>query len=461
MNLGAWYREAFGDHYLQVYARRQAEAARRETAFAREMLHLERGERVLDFCCGPGFHLEELLRAGLQAAGFDLSPELIALARRRGPAVRGDMRAVPYAGGFGAVLSFFTTIGYFDDAGNELVFREINRLLAPGGRFLVDYLNPAEVREGLVPASERTVAGTRIIEKRWIEDQRVWKEVRLRPPDRGPEKIYTESVRLYEGEELAAMMEASGLALRWTRGDFTGAPFAAASPRMILGGRKERDAPGRPWKGEEPMFRQLPAGHDRNFAYLLADGGEAALVDPARPDVALAAVAEAGLELKYILNTHGHYDHAGGNQEVKEGTGARVAAHAEAGIPKDIALEGGERLPLGSTEIEVLATPGHTRDSICLLWQGRLMTGDTLFVGKVGGTATAAEARAEYESLHRVIGALPGETEVWPGHDVGVAPSSTVAREKETNPFYLQPDFEAFLELKNNWAEYKKKHGID
>ena len=73
------------------------------------------------------------------------------------------------------------------------------------------------------------------------------------------------------------------------------------------------------------------------------------------------------------------------------------------------------------------------------------MTGDTLFVGKVGGTGLGDDARAEYESLHDVIAKLPDDTEVWPGHDVGVEPSSTVGREKETNPFYRQPDLDSFV----------------
>ena len=79
---------------------------------------------------------------------------------------------------------------------------------------------------------------------------------------------------------------------------------------------------------------------------------------------------------------------------------------------------------------------------------------------KVGGTGLGADARAEYESLHEVIAKLPDDTEVWPGHDVGVDPSSTVGREKETNPFYLQPDIDSFVDLKRNWAEYKREHGI-
>ena len=91
---------------------------------------------------------------------------------------------------------------------------------------------------------------------------------------------------------------------------------------------------------------------------------------------------------------------------------------------------------------------------------GKLITGDTLFVGKVGGTDYGEEARREYESLHRKLLTLPAETEVWPGHDVGVAPSSTIGHERRTNPFLLRRSFDEFVELKCSWLEYKREHGI-
>jgi len=216
------------------------------------------------------------------------------------------------------------------------------------------------------------------------------------------------------------------------------------------------------------IFEQIPTGGDRNFAYLIADetSRQAAVVDPANdPAGVLARIAALGLELRYVINTHDHFDHAGGNREVLKRTRARLLAGGRGGV------RDGETLSLGRVELTFIQTPGHSPDSLGVLVQeraapdappapGKLITGDTLFVGKVGGTDYDAGARAEYDSLHRKLMTLPDETEVWPGHDVGVAPSSTIGHEKRTNPFLLCRSFEEFLELKRNWLEYKRKHGI-
>jgi hydroxyacylglutathione hydrolase len=210
------------------------------------------------------------------------------------------------------------------------------------------------------------------------------------------------------------------------------------------------------------IFEQIPTGGDRNFAYLIGDETtrHAAVVDPANdPDAVLARLAAHGLELRFVINTHGHFDHAGGNDRMLTRTRARLVTGGSGGI------EDGATLALGGVELVFLHTPGHTDDSLCVLARepdapGRLVTGDTLFVGKVGGTDHGAGARAEYDSLHHKLLALPDETEVWPGHDVGVAPHSTIGHERRTNPFLLCPDFAAFVELKRTWLEYKRLHGI-
>jgi hypothetical protein len=89
-----------------------------------------------------------------------------------------------------------------------------------------------------------------------------------------------------------------------------------------------------------------------------------------------------------------------------------------------------------------------------------LISGDLLFVGKVGGTRTDEDARVEWHSLQRVLTSFPDAATVWPGHDYGVRPSSTIALEKQTNPFLLCPDVDAFLKLKREWPSFKSTHGL-
>jgi hydroxyacylglutathione hydrolase len=447
-----WYESAFGNHYLDVYSRRNQEAAAHETAFAIERLGLAPGERVLDLCCGPGFHLKELRNAKLNAVGLDLSCDLVTRAREVGPAVCADMRAIPHAGPFAAVVTFFTTIGYFDDEDNAQSVIEISRVLERGGRFLIDYLNPAKVRATLVAESQREQDGLTLHEKRWIEDApaRVCKRVVVDSNDGAACREYAECVRLYSQEDLTSLLGRAGLAVDAVYGDFDGRPVSDDSPRMIFTGSKTGDTPPTLWKANSTFFRQIQGGHDRNFAYLIAEGPDGAAVDPVEPQRVLSLADALGITIRYVINTHGHFDHTSGNAEVLSATDAEIID----------ASRTGDTLDLGSGSIEIIATPGHTRDSLCALWRGRLMTGDTLFVGKVGGTGLGDDARQEYASLHDTVAKLPDDTEVWPGHDYGVDPSSTVGWEKAHNPFYVQPSFDAFVHLKETWAEYKRVHGI-
>ena len=210
------------------------------------------------------------------------------------------------------------------------------------------------------------------------------------------------------------------------------------------------------------IFEQIPTGGDRNFAYLVGDPTTkaAAVADPSNdPAAVLARAAEHGLTVNHLINTHGHSDHTNGNEQVLAETGAELLRGGPGGVAD------GHRVSLGEVTLTFIHTPGHTEDSLCVLAEapgetGRLITGDTLFVGKVGGTGFGDDARAEYHSLHDKLMILPEDTEVWPGHDYGTAPFSTIGEEKRTNPFILRESFEAFVDLKRNWLAYKEEHGI-
>lgn len=216
-------------------------------------------------------------------------------------------------------------------------------------------------------------------------------------------------------------------------------------------------------------FLQIHLGGDRNFCYLLGDGrsGAAAAVDPGFEPDRLAAIArESGLRIEHILITHGHGDHVGGAARLVELTGAVLHAGAQEGVLGARPLADGQVLPLGGLQVEALHTPGHSPGHHCFLFAGRLVTGDLLFCGKVGGTGShfpGSSSRQEHASLLKIL-QLPDEVGVFPGHDYhggdGARPCSTIGHERRHNPFLTAPDFAAFQHLKDNWAAYKKEHGI-
>lgn len=213
------------------------------------------------------------------------------------------------------------------------------------------------------------------------------------------------------------------------------------------------------------VFEQHRTGGDRNLGYLLGDrsAGTAALVDPSfDPDGLVDRARAQGLEVELIVNTHGHTDHTNGNARARELTGAPVLAHRSAAGGPERTAEDGDAVPLGSLTLAFLHVPGHADDHLLVyVPEHRVaLTGDLLFVGKIGGTAGERAARQERESLERVLAELPGEATVWPGHDYGCRPASTLDLERATNPFLLCEDFGAFLELKRTWAVYKEEHGL-
>jgi glyoxylase-like metal-dependent hydrolase (beta-lactamase superfamily II)/rhodanese-related sulfurtransferase len=190
---------------------------------------------------------------------------------------------------------------------------------------------------------------------------------------------------------------------------------------------------------------------DDCFAYLIADTreGEAALVDPRadRVEDYLRDLAARGLRLRLVIDTHTHADHLSGAAELRARTGADVLLSAAA--RSDVAttrLHDGDRLALGCQELKVLASPGHTDDSISLLVDGALLTGDALLIGGAGRTDFQnGSPEALYDTLHRSLAALPDELTVYPGHDYTGHTHSTLAQERQTNPLLRLTDRERFV----------------
>lgn len=203
------------------------------------------------------------------------------------------------------------------------------------------------------------------------------------------------------------------------------------------------------------ILKQLAVGGlDLNFSYLLFDeiAKEGMVVDPCGDvEMILESIRKDKVKVKYILNTHGHRDHTEGNKIVSQATGAKLVCHRldASLVNPDITVEDGDVLKLGEVEVKIIHTPGHTRGSICLWVEDALLTGDTLFVGYCGRTDGPGGSSEElYHSLFDKIAQLPHNTKVYPGHNYGEKPVSTVGYEKSHNPYYQCQSREEFIELR-------------
>jgi hydroxyacylglutathione hydrolase len=199
------------------------------------------------------------------------------------------------------------------------------------------------------------------------------------------------------------------------------------------------------------FFKQIQKYGD-NFSYVIADEAtrEAGVVDPSFNAGEITRLLKAErLKLKYVFNTHGHSDHTAGNDELCSIFDAKIVAHKLSKFNAAVRVDDGNVVILGSINISVIHTPGHTADSICLLVNNcKLLTGDTLFVGECGRTdLPGGNSRRMYESLFNKLLRLGDDVEVYPGHDYGLTPSSTLGEEKRSN-YTLQPrSLEEFIEF--------------
>lgn len=219
------------------------------------------------------------------------------------------------------------------------------------------------------------------------------------------------------------------------------------------------------------FFRQL-ATKESSLSYFFGCGtmGKSMAVDVVAGDEEwfIEEAKKAGVTINYVIDTHVHADHYSGGRKLAELVGAPYCLHES---DKEVVkfdfepLSDGQLLNLGNVDVEVLHTPGHTQDSICLLVTDRrrgelpwfVITGDTLFVGSVGRPDLLGREREMagqlYDSLHERLLHLPGEIEIYPGHQAGSVcgaglsgkPSSTIGFEKRWNQG-LSMNREAFIE---------------
>lgn len=183
---------------------------------------------------------------------------------------------------------------------------------------------------------------------------------------------------------------------------------------------------------------QIPVGPMQNFAYLLLDeeSRQAMAIDSGWETEPIARLARAEkMRVKYVCATHGHYDHVKTMGRLAAELGAVTVAFEGSDVKPKVSVQDGDALKLGSRDVMVMHTPGHTEDSVCYYDGEHVFTGDTLFVGAWGRTDLPGGSPAKmFSSLHEVIMALPGGTLMYPGHDYGEVPFRTLGEEERKNP---------------------------
>lgn len=217
------------------------------------------------------------------------------------------------------------------------------------------------------------------------------------------------------------------------------------------------------------IVKQGAIGPMMNYVYLLgcAETRDAAVVDPAWNAGKIIDLARnSGLRIKHILLTHGHPDHVNALEPLMEATNAGVYLHAdEVNYLREVArsfgmstdfmskraeniqtLSDGDKIAVGKLNIQCLHTPGHTPGSVCFLVQNCLFSGDTLFVDACGRVdMPGGDPKKMWWSLNHILRALDDRTIIYPGHDYGGSPTSTIGEQKKSNPYMNYDSVQQFM----------------
>ena len=185
-------------------------------------------------------------------------------------------------------------------------------------------------------------------------------------------------------------------------------------------------------------MEQFLVGEMANFTYLLIDekNNSCIIVDPSWDlEVIFEYIKKNALKINFIINTHSHFDHTIGNEQVAKLTGAKIMQHTSSPLHKDSALEDGDRIAFGNSTIDIIHTPGHSKDSICLILDNKMiLTGDTIFVGSCGRLDLPGGSASEmFDSIYGKLINLDSELVVLPGHHYGSKKTSSIREEKENN----------------------------
>ncbi len=213
------------------------------------------------------------------------------------------------------------------------------------------------------------------------------------------------------------------------------------------------------------IFEQIRVGGDRNFSYIIGDreAKEALVIDPSyNPEKVLERCSLSGLKVSGMIITHGHHDHLERTEVITQQTSCLVLASAFSSFSHDISLNDNESYKIGSYNLRFLHTPGHAIDHLVVIVDSHkiILTADLIFVGKVGGTKTEDDSTTQWSSIQKVLSEVDEDYSIWPGHDYGCRPSSTIKLELSSNPFVMAKSLDEFLEVKKNWSEIKINNGL-
>lgn len=199
------------------------------------------------------------------------------------------------------------------------------------------------------------------------------------------------------------------------------------------------------------IFEQIVTGGCQSYLIGCETSRAAALIDPelSQIDRYLGLVNQLGVHVRYVADTHTHADHFSASRDMGRLLHAPVVMHRLSPAPyADMRLDDGDMLILGELRLQALHTPGHTRDSLCLVMADRVFTGDTLLIGGTGRTdLPTGDPNALFESLFDRLLKLPPETMVFPAHDYKGRSHSTIGAELAENPRLQKRERAAFVEM--------------
>jgi glyoxylase-like metal-dependent hydrolase (beta-lactamase superfamily II)/rhodanese-related sulfurtransferase len=205
--------------------------------------------------------------------------------------------------------------------------------------------------------------------------------------------------------------------------------------------------------GVEMIFEQVATGGCQSYLVGCEAHLNAVLIDPeiTQIDRYRALASRDGLHVRYLIDTHTHADHFTATKELSQQLGAPVVMHRDSPAPyASLRLDDGDMLKVGGLTLKAIHTPGHTRDSMCLVTDDRVFTGDTLLIGGTGRTdLPTGDPNQLYESLFEKLLKLPPQTLVYPAHDYKGRGHSTIGEEIASNPRLQKKDRAEFVEMMN------------